>query len=118
MRTASGGSMGTKDRNYRRTAPGQKAWEKQDPDVPVEYRRILELVGNGTHSAVLRASLAGHPESHLDEWLANMEELALIESVPHGEADLDFTGAFNIAEVRARLEAMAKDKQKPSSAKH
>ena len=115
MRTASGGSMGTKDRNYRRTAAGQKAWEKQDPDVPIEYRRILELVGNGTHSAVLRASLAGHPESHLDEWLANMEELALIESLPHGEADLDFTGAFNIAEVRAQLEAMAKEKQKQKS---
>jgi hypothetical protein len=107
--------MGTKDRNYRRTAAGQKAWEKQDPDVPIEYRRILELVGNGTHSAVLRASLVGHPESHLDEWLANMEELALIESVPHGEADLDFTGVFSMAEVRAKLEAMAKDKQKQKS---
>jgi hypothetical protein len=107
--------MGTKDRNYRRTAAGQKAWEKQDPDVPIEYRRILELVRNGTHSSVLRANLGGHPESHLDEWLANMEELALIESVPHGEADLDFTGAFNIAEVRAQLEAMAKEKQKQKS---
>ena len=107
--------MGTKDRNYRRTAAGQKAWEKQDPDVPLEYRRILELVGNGTHSAVLRANLGGHPESHLDEWLANMEELALIESVPRGDADLDFTGVFNMAEIRAQLEAMAKDKQKQKS---
>ena len=107
--------MGTKDRIYRRTAAGQKAWEKQDRDVPGEYRRILELVGNGTHSAVLRANLGGHPESHLDEWLANMEELALIESVPRGEADLDFTGVFNMAEVRAQLEAMAKDKQKQKS---
>ena len=115
MRTASGGSMGTKDRNYRRTAAGQKAWEKQDPDVPIEYRRILELVGNGTHSAVLRANLGGHPESHVDEWLANMEELALIESVSHKEEDLDFTGTFNIAEVRAQLEAMAKEKQKRKS---
>jgi hypothetical protein len=52
----------------------------------------------------------------LDEWLANMEELALIESVPHSEADLDFTGAFDIAKVRAQLEAMAKEKQKSSSA--
>ena len=118
MGTASGGSMGTKDRNYRRTAAGQKAWEKQDPDVPIEYRRILELVGNGTHSAVLRANLGGHPESHVDEWLANMEELALIESVSHKEEDLDFTGTFNVTEIRKQLEAMAKDKQKPSSAKH
>ena len=107
--------MGTRDRIYRRTAAGQQAWEKQDRDVPAEYRRILELVGNGTHSAVLRANLGGHPESHLNEWLANMEELALIESVPHGEADLDFTGAFSMAEVRAQLEAMAKEKQKQKS---
>ena len=110
--------MGTKDRNYRRTAAGQKAWEKQDPDVPVEYRRILDLIGNGAHSAVLRRNLGGHPESHVDEWLANMEELALIESVSHGEDDLDFTGTFNMTEIRKQLEAMAKDKQKPSSAKH
>jgi hypothetical protein len=108
--------MGSRDRIYRRTAAGQKAWEKQDRDVPGEYRRVLELVGSGTHSAVLRANLGGHPESHVDEWLANMEELALIESVPHGEiADLDFTGVFDVAEVRAKLEAMAKDKQKPKS---
>ena len=115
MGTASGGSMASRDRNYRRTAAGQKAWEKQDPDVPIEYRRILELVGNGTHSAVLRSNLGGHPESHVDEWLANMEELALIESVSHKEEDLDFTGTFNIAEVRAQLEAMAKEKQKQKS---
>jgi len=107
--------MGTKDRNYRRTAAGQKAWETRDRDVPAEYHRILELVGSGTHSAVLRANFGGHPESHFDEWLANMEELALIESVSHKEDDLDFTGAFNIAEVRAQLEAMAKEKQKQKS---
>src|SRR5439155_1471165 len=72
-------------------------------------------LGNGTHSAVLRANLGGHPVSHVDEWLANMEELALIESVSHKEEDLDFTGTFNIAEVRAQLEAMAKEKQKQKS---
>jgi hypothetical protein len=44
-----------------------------------------------------------------------MEELALIESVPQGEADLDFTGAFDIAKVRAQLDAMAKEKQKQKS---
>jgi len=107
--------MASRDRNYRRTAAGQKAWEKQDPDVPIEYRRILELVGNGTHSAVLRANLGGHPESHVDEWLANMEELARIELVSHKAEDLDFTGTFNIVEVRAQLEAMAKEKQKQKS---
>ena len=107
--------MGTRDRNYRRTAAGQKAWETRDRDVPAEYHRILELVGSGTHSAVLRANFGGHPESHFDEWLANMEELALIESVSRKEDDLDFTGAFSIAEVRAQLEAMAKEKQKQKS---
>ncbi|HXM81532.1 MAG TPA: hypothetical protein VN929_06360 [Burkholderiales bacterium] len=107
--------MGTKDRIYRRTAAGQKAWQTQDPDVPAEYRRILDLVGSGAHSAVLRGNLGGHPESHFDEWLASLEELGLIESVPHSEDDLDFTGSFSVAEIRKQLEAMAKEKQKPSS---
>src|SRR3989454_7767290 len=115
MPPPTGERWGPRAGNSRRPAAGQKAWEKQDPDVPIEYRRILELVGNGTHSAVLRANLGGHPESHVDEWLANMEELALIESVSHKEEDLDFTGTFNIAEVRAQLEAMAKEKQKQKS---
>src|SRR2546426_10999554 len=115
MPPPTGERWGPRAGHSRRTAAGQKAWEKQDPDVPIEYRRILELVGNGTHSAVLRANLGGHPESHVDEWLANMEELALIESVSHKEEDLDFTGTFNIAEVRAQLEAMAKEKQKRKS---
>jgi len=58
MRTASGGSMASRDRHYRRTAAGQ---------------------------------------------------------VSHKEEELDFTGTFNIAEVRAQLEAMEKQKQKQKS---
>src|SRR3989442_9180039 len=51
MGTASGGSMSSRDRNYRRTAAGQTAWEKQDPAVPVESRHILEVAGTVTHSS-------------------------------------------------------------------
>jgi hypothetical protein len=39
------------------------------------------------------------------QWLANLEELGLIESAPAGDKDdLDFTGKFKLAEIRARLE--------------
>src|SRR5438046_10022030 len=95
------------------TAADQKSSEKHYPDVPIEYRRILELVGNGTHSAVLRSNLGGHPESHVDEWLANMEELALIESVSHKEADLDITAIVTVTATRKQLEPRVKYKDKP-----
>jgi hypothetical protein len=94
-----------RERIYRRTKEGDKAWQTQDRDVPIEYRRMLEVIGRGVHGAVLRTSLKGYSEQHIAELLANLERLGVIESAPAGDKDdLDFTGRFKIAEIRARLE--------------
>ena len=93
------------ERIYRRTKEGDKACQTQDRDVPLEFRRMLEVIGRGVHGAVLRTSLKNYSAEHIVQWLANLEELGLIESAPAGDKDdLDFTGKFKLAEIRARLE--------------
>jgi hypothetical protein len=74
----------------------------QSTDVPVEHRRVLELVATGTHPAVIRACLRSHPYEHILEWLTKLEEVGLLESVPQaGTDDLDFSGNFNRAALAA-----------------
>ena len=90
------------ERIYRRTDAGQQAFLNQSADVPVEYRRVLELVGTGTHAAVIRACLRSHPYEHVLEWLTRLEQVGLLESVPQaGADDLDFSGNFNRAALAA-----------------
>jgi len=74
----------------------------QSADVPVEYRRVLELVGTGTHAAVISACLRSHPYEQVLEWLTRLEQVGLLESVPQaGADDLDFSGNFNRAALAA-----------------
>lgn len=90
-------------RVYRRTAAGTAAWQRQDPTVPVEYRRIVGLINGDTHPDNLRARLS---RFSLDETLELLDELVqrgLLEAVdttPHH--DLDFTGSLNFAALRAK----------------
>jgi len=89
------------ERIYRRTDAGHQALS-QSADVPVEHRRVLELVGTGTHAAVIRACLRSHPYAHVLEWLNKLEQVGLLESVPQaGADDLDFSGNFNRAALAA-----------------
>ena len=90
------------ERIYRRTSAGQQASLSQSADVPVEYRRVLELVGTGTHVAVIRACLRSHPYEHILEWLSKLEQVGLLESVAQaGADDLDFSGSFKRAALAA-----------------
>jgi hypothetical protein len=101
-----------KERIYRRTSAGNKAWDTRDPNLPVEFLRILGVIGVGAHAAVICTSLRDYPEEHVSEWIANLEELGLIESMQAGpKDDLDFTGSFNIATVRAELERRAREQE-------
>jgi hypothetical protein len=94
--------MQAAERIYRRTSAGQQASLNQSADVPVEYRRVLELVGTGTHVAVIRACLRSHPYEHILEWLSKLEQVGLLESVAQaGADDLDFSGNFNRAALAA-----------------
>jgi len=90
------------ERIYRRTDAGHQAFLNQSADVPVEYMRVLEVVGTGTHAAVIHACLRSHPSEHILEWLTKLEQVGLLESVPQaGEDDLDFSGNFNRAALAA-----------------
>lgn len=78
-------------RIYRLTDAGRKAWESQEAAVPADYRRLLWLMDFHGHAGLMRALVRSYPREVLDEWMMEMEELALIEQVPPGEeADQDF----------------------------
>lgn len=100
-------------RIYRLSTAGRRAWEKEDTAVPAAYRRILGMLDTETHADVVRGYLRRYSDKLVAEWLAELEELGLVESRADDAAhDLDFTGSFKlpslIAEDRARLEQEAK----------
>jgi CheY-like chemotaxis protein len=100
--------MASAGRIYRLSTSGRRAWEKEDATVPAAFRRILGMLETETHTDVVRGYLRRYPDQLILEWLAEIEELGLIESRPDKAAhDLDFTGNFKlpqlIAEDRAQL---------------
>ena len=99
------------ERIYRLTASGRDAWESQDAAVPADYRRLLWLMDFHGHGALMREVLMSAPRHVLDEWLAEMEELGLIEQVPAGhEEEQDFAlprGDKTLALEQARLQQEA-----------
>jgi CheY-like chemotaxis protein len=100
--------MASTGRIYRLSTSGRRAWEKEDATVPAAFRRILGMLDSETHTDVVRGYLRRYPDQLILEWLAEIEELGLVESRPDKAAhDLDFTGNFKlpqlIAEDRAQL---------------
>ena len=88
-------------RTYRRTEAGRKAWDTQNPGVPLEYRRILGLIPAEAQFDSLRARLP-YSETELVEILAELEQLGLLASEQDFTAtDLDFTSNLNVADVVA-----------------
>ena len=83
---------------YRRSEAGRKAWDTQAADVPLEYRRVLGLVSEGSDPKDIGSRL-GWSDVELDEILAELVERGLVERVELDEADLDFTGAFSLAQL-------------------
>ncbi|HYN13370.1 MAG TPA: response regulator [Burkholderiales bacterium] len=72
-------------RVYALTATGRKAfWESQNKTdlLPADYRRILGLVEFQGHSEVIRAYLRRYSDELIDDWLAEMVELGLVDAVP------------------------------------
>jgi hypothetical protein len=91
----------TTARVYRRTPAGTAAWQRQDPRVPVEYRRIVGLIEGEIHPDNLRARLS---RFSIDETLELLDELVargLLETVETAEhQDLDFTNSFSLSDLR------------------
>ncbi len=83
------------DRSYRITATGKNARASDDTAIPTDYRRLLALIEAKTHFNVIRGRLREYPDQLLKEWLAEIEELGFIETLPaeSGE-ELDFTDHF------------------------
>ena len=89
---------------YWRTAAGKLAWQRQDPGVPVDYRRILGVVGEAPmHLDTLRTRLARYSEPELRHLLDELTELGLVEARAEKQHhDLDFTGDFTVNDLKKR----------------
>jgi CheY-like chemotaxis protein len=69
-----------RDRIYRRTAAGEEALASDDVAIPSDYRRILRVIEDGTHTQVIRGRLRHYPDALLEDWLAELEELGFLSS--------------------------------------
>ena len=107
------------DATYRRTSSGETALRSVDDSIPVDYRRILCLIDRDTHVNVIRGRLRQYSDALIADWLAELEELGLIESTGLGDAaDLDFKPLVNdgalvpalreIPDERLRIEGEAR----------
>jgi hypothetical protein len=94
-------------RLYRRTEAGRDAWDNQDAQVPLEYRRVLGLLAHDTDRRVLRAKLAWS-EGALSHILEELEELGMVEPIA---VDLDFTGKLSLAQLRAAAQDSAQEEE-------
>ena len=82
---------------YRRTEAGRKAWDAQEANVPLEYRRVLGLFVHDTDAREVRAKL-GWSEGALNDVLEELEEKGMLERYETDDrVDLDFTGSFSVA---------------------
>ena len=95
------------DRIYRRTDEGVRAYENQSSGLPNHHRSILGLIESDTHSELIRTTLRRrYPEGKIFDWLDELQTLGFLESEPvTARHDLDFTGGFNISELRAMQKA-------------
>jgi len=86
----------TTARLYVRTEAGKAAWQRQDPRVPVEYRRLLGLIETETHPDSLRARLGRFSEADAIALLDELVERGLLQAVEaSAHHDLDFTTNLN-----------------------
>ena len=92
------------ERIYRPTQAGREAWESQDAAVPADYRRMLWILEFQGHAGLVRQLLASHPRHLVEEWLAEMEELGLVEQVAPGE-ERPTTIALDEAALRQEAQA-------------
>ncbi len=105
--------MADRERVFRLTQAGREAWESQDVAVPADYRRMLWLMDFHGHAGVIRDLLRQYPKHVLDEWLAEMEEIGLIEETletqdsdpPFSSRDADRTVAMTRDDIRQQADA-------------
>jgi hypothetical protein len=74
--------MSNAERIYQRTQAGAAAAAFRHAYLPAEHRRILRFLEGETHSSLVRKLLRTYPEQLVSQWLADLEEMKLIESLP------------------------------------
>ncbi len=90
-------------RIYRLTDAGASAAAEPPRGMSLPCRRILGLLQGDTHFSVIRAGMGMCEERQVAGWLAQLEELGLVQAEIGGaERDLDFTGNFSLAELGGR----------------
>jgi len=97
-------------RVYRRTEAGRRAWDTQNAQVALEYRRVLGLIGREADPKELQAKL-GWSEAALREILDELEDQGLVVWVEAGldASDLDFTGKLALAQLQAAQQSPRED---------
>jgi len=94
--------MNKKDLMYRRTEAGAAIAASEDPEIPAEYQRILRFLEVESHAMMVRKFLRGQPEEVVTQWLAELEDLELIESQPATpEQDPEYTDRIQVAQIAA-----------------
>jgi hypothetical protein len=91
-------------RFYRRTEAGRRAWDTQAAGVPLEHRRVLGVVIDDIEPKDVCDKL-GWSEMELEEILAELERAKMVERIETDDTDLDFTGAFSLAQLGTRKSA-------------
>ena len=87
-------------RLYRRTGKGTAVWQRQDPSVPLEFRRILGIIDGDMHPDSMRGRLP-FTEIGLHQLLEELVEEGFLEAVEASENhDLDFTDSLKLSDLR------------------
>jgi CheY-like chemotaxis protein len=80
---------------YNLTAAGAAAVaaKEGETNIPLEYRRLLGLIGAGGHIDVLRGRLRRFTDQMIHDWLKELQDLQMLEAKPAGKLeDFTFTG--------------------------
>lgn len=82
----------SRDRIYRRTTAGSRAWESSASGLSLPFRRILSLIESDTHFSVVQTGMGSLRAEQLAYWLEQLQTLGFVESTgATAESDLDFT---------------------------
>ena len=105
-------ATGSLDRIYSRTESGEEALASSDVAIPSEYRRILRVIEADTHADVVRGRLRHYDDALIADWLAELEELGFVKSIPADVSQkLGFSGILQ-AQRLAAAQRTADDSQR------
>lgn len=94
---------GPQARIYSRTKSGDEALASDDVAIPSDYRRILRVIEGKTHSDVIRGHLRHFADEFLADWLAELEELGFVSSVPADSTqDVNFSSLLQAQQLGSR----------------